>query len=218
MEALDNDDPDSLKVFVDSYFTSAGSTSSNDAIYMKRQARKAGVYKIAKCATLGNALELMNDPILAHTKIIGKPGENQAVMVKQQTYLADLMGEIGTTPATLISLDCKLVFKADGNVGTALLDAMITEYKRRAEMTEETNANIFATVVALAIMTCEIKGAPGKLAYATMPQEDVIPSRIQAVLAWASSASRCPGAAEYCPSLHALQRTAARTSSSRMRA
>ena len=72
---------------------------------------------------------------------------------------------------------------------------MITEYKRRAEMTEETNANIFATVVALAIMTCEIKGAPGKLAYATMPQEDVVPSRIQAVLAWASSASRCPGAA-----------------------
>ena len=94
---------------------------------------------------------------------------------------------------------------------------MITEYKRRAMMTEETDANIFATVVAFAIMTCEIKGEPGKLAYATMPQEGHHP-RIKAVLAWASSAKRCPGAAEYCASLHALQRTAARTSSARMRA
>ena len=46
---------------------------------------------------------------------------------------------------------------------------MITEYKRRAMMTQETDATIFATVVAFAIMTCEIKGEPGKLAYATMP-------------------------------------------------
>ena len=95
---------------------------------------------------------------------------------------------------------------------------MITEYKRRAMMTQETDANIFATVVAFAIMTCEIKGEPGRLAYATMPQEDIIPSRIKAALAWASSAKRCPGAAEYCASLHALQRTAERTASGRMRA
>ena len=77
---------------------------------------------------------------------------------------------------------------------------MITEYKRRAMMTQETDANIFATVVAFAIMTCEIKGEPGKLAYATMPQEDIIrasrrcshgPAARSAARARQSTAHRC---------------------------
>ena len=77
---------------------------------------------------------------------------------------------------------------------------MITEYKRRAMMTQETDANIFATVVAFAIMTCEIKGEPGRLAYATMPQEDIIrasrrrshgPAARSAARARQSTAHRC---------------------------